>query len=575
MSSNSYLPKTEIYIALEILALIADFLGAESLYCFYLASLDFPKGKHTQTNLANLIVSRCTYQKTYRPFSFDSFRHYREVLERFCFPLGMTYLPVENIQSPTEYKKQVEQNMLPIYLRTIDPKSDISTAVLTGSLKKIQKALRDPDCFGFPEWAYRNAFFLGNREVLDFMLDRSQAPKSCGWSCIISSAVSIGPVLENFNLVMEASKKTGKYIDNRSWENILQVCCERNSGTEIVKLILSEYYTGTLSDNMRIRLLTRVARTGNLELFKFLESSTLELSVLDSAQIIRKAIEGGHLHIVQHMEENLRGKRIYRSVFKFEEFTKFAVVTGQLAIVKYFQEKAKVVKGTMTELMTTFGITEALDHNHVKCARYILEQSPDSGKTEGLGEKLFLLRTIHNMSFKRVNLETIKFLYEKFGTVIEPHSLLENVMDSGNREVYNFCREQTSLDILSREDHLLRIFTAIIREDNVEMFTYVKVDLSQRIPNFQEIWAKLEPQLLTKVFSEHKVVRLIKYYLNEVITTQADRNAYFLRVLSSDVMPEDDSFLEILCGYIPNIRVLMENPKANPEIKEHIQLYLL
>ena len=280
--------------------------------------------------------------------------------------------------------------------------------------------------------------------------------------------------------------------------------------------------------------LQHCAECGNLELIKQLEEALVQKILHGTGlvpffdQTLRVAAKKGHLHIVQYMHDAIQKICLYDYEQRPQMAVEAALRGGHLEVMKYFHEKYKVYDASFRMCISRFTLTgnsaikDAVEHNKVSCVQYLLENChPICEADRRAIQDLF-----QNLSFGNLTLETVRFLYEQFENFIEPLKFFNKTAKSARREIYQFVRDRIDLESLSLE-FLSNYFENIAKRDDLDLFLYVRSDLIQRVPKFQEWWPQLSRNVF-KTFREYnQPSRILEYFLAHVLSVE-EIEAYFL-----------------------------------------------
>ena len=585
-------------IPYELFREIARFLKPCTLYCFYLAMLDFPVSKGTLQLLENLIVNLAREKPRYT-YLCDGYEQHKEVLQEFC-SLRKSKPPCSKISSSyalqwkstnavtTDYARRVREIMLPLYIQTVHPEGSeincsLEIAIRVSSLPLVQKLIGKSSLKEKVD-ALSCLFSTGDRELIICMLgelfrDSSVIDQSLMYK-LFKTAVSENPARENLELVLsEFEKKYG--LSRKGWLGVVaKACCRKSKDASVLDIVLPRIQP--LNTWKMCELFQTAVLHGNIRIIKKLEhelnpvrklvfQKSSSLNSLSNQAAKKESLE--EFLYAQGLISECAHSVDYKHAYTSSDLMHTAMRHGNLSIVKYLHETYRLFsKNIVQKIVKKCGIIEAIDYGHVECVRYFFDQV-----TPGPIE--VYKNMLDDLSLKYSNVETQELLYQRLISLFTRERLEKMIFNSvfaKNLEVYIFYRNKFDLSSFGRLEcrklmkKVVRIYDdLILPKSTFRMFLQVKLDLQTHVTDFHEWW----PEIQFHVFScasRNNATCIIEYYVKDIMT-QAQIDCLFLTSVTRKTSIRKDAF-KIVMSHASNVEEALKVaiPKYAKRIREFL-----
>ena len=520
-----------IFIAPEILDLLVQDMSAHSLCSFYAAICLIPGSQETQECIGNIIVSRCIDEsEKYLLIDQNKYLKYRKVLVQFCTLRKNAHRMISGIR----------ETLLPLYLRVL---KESSFSTRPSSLDNVRVCFPGYiDSLGktklmsiLPPKGIKHVFRTGNRELLHRISQEIRSHKKETWinlRHLLKHACSYEPAFENFSLII------GKvHIKSRKfWIGVLKECCEYSLDEKVLDLVLLKVGKLNADETSNLRLCS--IKSGIMERIQRFGEITRE----DAFTLFHTAAQNGHLNLLKEAEK-LKPVSKNSVLYALNN----AIWCNRIEILEYLHEKYQV-----------------FDISCGECIRYYLRHSPDEFKSSGCFHYMFskchpphekeaegIGRFLERIKIRDIDM--LQFVYRKFGKFIRSPILLIKSA-SRNRLFYDFCRDQIGdLAGLTKTNCIDILISTAYSSDDVDLFLYVKSDLTQRVPKFRKWWPQIKKQVLD-FLPKDELEHILEYFLAETMN-QEERNAYFIEAPPEETF--SDNYFRLAIHYTTNIQEII------------------
>ena len=537
----------EVTTPYEIYFEISRFADISAIFCLYLSISQTPGNEANQQILGNLIVNRCTENLKYSHIENTSVR-YRKTLDKFISP-----------KNKSEKAKQVRQLMLPLYARVMNI-IDSPRKYIFGPINRLDYHMSTNIIHN--KYTFQDAFFIGDRKLIELLINEAIRINAYFhvYMNMFKAAASYEPVNENILFVYDKIQGSN-FIDRTGWLNILVYCYRKCDDLSILQRLCEK--VSRITSKEKQAFYVEAARSGRLHILENLGTSEIEPKTLDS--MMRRAARKGHLHVVQYLEhliEDLIEKKGSR-----DEIILMAIHTaclyGKLEILTYLHKQYKLPRNGF-EIVDSDFLT-IVGKGHTSCVQYMLEHQDQNHRPDDKEE--WFEEILDSVSFKHIGLDMILLLRQYLPMSVKQLVHLLRISVRENKpEIYCYCRDQLGLEaviVVSK-----KIFQSSIKWDSLDMFIYVKTDLSARSSVFRErVWPEIEQDIVQRALHECSYC-IAEYYLAEALTRDQKKD-HLRRYLGSTIPRKSLSgeIFDLVCDHMENIKEELDrNMNINPKI---------